>query len=59
MTKIECKATIEQAVIMGVISTEQAAKRTATIKNMLTDYHYARHSGIRELLVNDLPAIIK
>tara|TARA_R110002074_G_C11968868_1_gene610442 strand:+ start:90 stop:344 length:255 start_codon:yes stop_codon:yes gene_type:complete len=59
MTKTECKATIDQAVIMGVLSTEQATKRIATIKSMLTAYHYARHSGIRELLVNDLPALTK
>ena len=59
MTKTECKATIEQAVIMGVISVEQAVKRKATIKNMLADYHYARHSKIRELLINDLPATNK
>lgn len=57
MTKTECKATIDQAIIMGVLSNEQATKRELTIKNMLNSAHYARHSGIRELLVNDLPAL--
>ena len=59
MTKTECKATIDQAVIMGVLSNEQATKRELTIKNMLNSAHYTRHDGIRELLVNDLPAITK
>ena len=59
MTKTECKVAIEQAVIMGVLSVEQAVKREATIEKMLADYHYARHSGIRGLLVNDLPTLIK
>ncbi len=59
MTHTECKAAIKQAIIMGVLSNAQATKRELTIKNMLNSAHYTRHAGIRELLVNDLPAITK
>jgi hypothetical protein len=57
MTNIECQAILQQAIQMGVLSPLQADKRATTIKAMLSTKHYARHSGIRAILVNDLPTI--